>query len=457
MAFSFATPTATPATGGFSFGGASATPAASSTGMLSFGGGTTTPAASTGGFSFGGTPAAAATTTPAAGGFSFGGGVGSLGQTTPASSGGFSFGGSTTTPAASTFTTAAGAPAASSFAFGGAAAAPKTAAATQQIQFNAPFESLPPQFKEELSRVQGFIHKEKRIRDELSSHSNEDAVQTYKAMDVLLDKLKTLVHTLENDRKIVNQFKGEVRGELKNAEFAVRNVERLRNPALTTPQRFYLPSEYFIDLAVAFEAKMQQYKLHIETIEQYLQSTSNPKSHYTPQMLKDILRNQYSSFMSLASGVAVLHGRAQELMEHFLHYEKTYFNHTDATKLFVAKDTPTLISSSSSSSFSSASSAISMRNNKQIFIPPPTPKQIATSATPQTQTAAIPGGFPTTPAAAAAPASSSFSFASPSAATSLFATPKAATATTNTSLFGSPRSEERRVGKECRSRWSPYH
>ena len=23
--------------------------------------------------------------------------------------------------------------------------------------------------------------------------------------------------------------------------------------------------------------------------------------------------------------------------------------------------------------------------------------------------------------------------------------------------FGKPRSEERRVGKECRSRWSPYH
>ena len=23
--------------------------------------------------------------------------------------------------------------------------------------------------------------------------------------------------------------------------------------------------------------------------------------------------------------------------------------------------------------------------------------------------------------------------------------------------FGEPRSEERRVGKECRSRWSPYH
>ena len=24
-------------------------------------------------------------------------------------------------------------------------------------------------------------------------------------------------------------------------------------------------------------------------------------------------------------------------------------------------------------------------------------------------------------------------------------------------LEGEPRSEERRVGKECRSRWSPYH
>ena len=26
-----------------------------------------------------------------------------------------------------------------------------------------------------------------------------------------------------------------------------------------------------------------------------------------------------------------------------------------------------------------------------------------------------------------------------------------------TALIGAPRSEERRVGKECRSRWSPYH
>ena len=28
---------------------------------------------------------------------------------------------------------------------------------------------------------------------------------------------------------------------------------------------------------------------------------------------------------------------------------------------------------------------------------------------------------------------------------------------TNRSIFGFNRSEERRVGKECRSRWSPYH
>ena len=27
----------------------------------------------------------------------------------------------------------------------------------------------------------------------------------------------------------------------------------------------------------------------------------------------------------------------------------------------------------------------------------------------------------------------------------------------NIVLLTSPRSEERRVGKECRSRWSPYH
>src|SRR3989449_10081715 len=31
------------------------------------------------------------------------------------------------------------------------------------------------------------------------------------------------------------------------------------------------------------------------------------------------------------------------------------------------------------------------------------------------------------------------------------------TATLETALSKTPRSEERRVGKECRSRWSPYH
>ena len=30
-------------------------------------------------------------------------------------------------------------------------------------------------------------------------------------------------------------------------------------------------------------------------------------------------------------------------------------------------------------------------------------------------------------------------------------------ADSRTHIFGMKRSEERRVGKECRSRWSPYH
>src|SRR2546426_5345719 len=37
------------------------------------------------------------------------------------------------------------------------------------------------------------------------------------------------------------------------------------------------------------------------------------------------------------------------------------------------------------------------------------------------------------------------------------ATPSNATATTASNGSASFRSEERRVGKECRSRWSPYH
>ena len=37
------------------------------------------------------------------------------------------------------------------------------------------------------------------------------------------------------------------------------------------------------------------------------------------------------------------------------------------------------------------------------------------------------------------------------------ATPAAASTSKQPIVIGSGRSEERRVGKECRSRWSPYH
>ena len=42
-------------------------------------------------------------------------------------------------------------------------------------------------------------------------------------------------------------------------------------------------------------------------------------------------------------------------------------------------------------------------------------------------------------------------------ATFLFLIPAALVGAELASAFASKRSEERRVGKECRSRWSPYH
>ena len=43
------------------------------------------------------------------------------------------------------------------------------------------------------------------------------------------------------------------------------------------------------------------------------------------------------------------------------------------------------------------------------------------------------------------------------AAAALTTTFSAAQAADKTLTIGTNRSEERRVGKECRSRWSPYH
>ena len=88
----------------------------------------------------------------------------------------------------------------------------------------------------------------------------------------------------------------------------------------------------------------------------------------------------------------------------------------------------------------------------RVSLPPPVPEPLE----PESPAPVVAG--PAAPAPPEpAPSAVAEQIASPATADPVPSTPEAATDPTFLQAVGDGRSEERRVGKECRSRWSPYH
>ncbi|KAL6076112.1 Nucleoporin p58/p45 [Balamuthia mandrillaris] len=319
--------------------------------------------------------------------------------------------------------------------------AQQTATATNApaaITYSTPFADLPANMKQELIKIQTYIVQENSISEEIAQHSPELISKAVEEIHILQEKLKTLENTLQSDKHTINVLRKEVGNELKNAELAVRTMERLTPGAApsTLHQQFHLPSRYFWEVANSFEKRMHYYRQTIDEIEHYLSSSSGHRT-YTPQTLQEIMRNQYAFFMAISARLASLHNQVAQHKERFVQMrgellgdyasvEKLFENKEDRKSEEKVKYVPSLTQAAAASTPSTTTTA--------------TPSTTTTSSlfsTPSTTTSSsLFGGTPSTTS------TSSSLFGTPSttsSTTSLFGTPSTTTSTTS-SLFGAPSS-----------------
>jgi len=172
--------------------------------------------------------------------------------------------------------------------------------------------------QQELTNIQTVILTEKLTSDEIAQHSFESIPKIKGEIKAADERLGMLLRTLQADMETVAEIRGNVIKQLRNAELARRYVERLSaNLPLMTQQNLPLPPPFFRELATSFEKRMEQYRHVINELSQ-LKLDVQQKKAYTPQMLQEIIRNQYEALMVAAARVADLHGATQRAKEQYV-------------------------------------------------------------------------------------------------------------------------------------------
>ena len=66
--------------------------------------------------------------------------------------------------------------------------------------------------------------------------------------------------------------------------------------------------------------------------------TSAQRPQLTPTVIEEIIRNQYSSFMAIASKVAAIHDQTTKAKDHFMKYQEKYLGISSRESIQVNKD-----------------------------------------------------------------------------------------------------------------------
>ncbi|KAI9209318.1 uncharacterized protein BJ171DRAFT_486128 [Polychytrium aggregatum] len=311
--------------------GASATPATSAP-AAAFGGSslfsTTPPTAAPQSGLFGAPGATATGSTPFGVAPATGGGLFAAAATSaPASAASAGLFGSTPAVAASAPVTGlfSAAPAATSALNSGAAlGSASVVTAPSAISKSSNYSSLPENVRTILDNIEKQIQDQIHIADTLSVNGAADNImEISKLVTELRQKLDGVKNTLDQDSYIISDLRKQIDGELKNADMAIRITERLSNPNPSKYTRNF-GTRYFMDFASSLEERLEQNRQTIENLERHLQSVSQ-QTHYSPQVLGDIMRYQNESLLMLAGKVANTHELVLQQQAEYVQFRKKYY------------------------------------------------------------------------------------------------------------------------------------
>eukprot|EP01117_Protostelium_nocturnum_P003523 TRINITY_DN145_c1_g1_i3.p1 TRINITY_DN145_c1_g1~~TRINITY_DN145_c1_g1_i3.p1 ORF type:complete len:493 (-),score=138.39 TRINITY_DN145_c1_g1_i3:1309-2787(-) len=198
---------------------------------------------------------------------------------------------------------------------------PATSIGQTEVTWDQNYSQLPDSLQKQITEIQRTIFQQKNKAEEIKENEKKISKVGEIRSETQLLKEKTREFTLgcTNESSSLEEFKKQVSDEIRNAEWVIRTRERIQMQSYQpTPP----PSPYFSQLASSFELKMRQYHLYIEEIEKYFMSLQ--KSHQTPAMIQEIMKNQHDFFLILAARAANLSDLESEQRDLFIRYRKQY-------------------------------------------------------------------------------------------------------------------------------------
>ncbi|GFT56635.1 hypothetical protein NPIL_331641 [Nephila pilipes] len=268
-----------------------------------------------------------------------------LGQTstaTPAAGGGFSFGGGFGGAATSTATFGTGSlvstsvptTSAPSIGLGGvdlqSSSGLNGSNLSNKKDGKAVKESqIPNEIAVTVESFKKYVKEQKAIREEMSRVSSKNIFKVQELVGTLKQQLSIVSNGLHRNAIAIAKLKEESNQELKNAEIAQRTKD-----AITSMQyENNASTEYFHNLANAFEKQMQSYRQQIEQLERHLLSLSQPYT-LTPNEWTVIRKRLHDTFVTLAAQLQTVHQEVQLYKEHFINSQR--LNHGDM-RMFLEK------------------------------------------------------------------------------------------------------------------------
>eukprot|EP00842_Homolaphlyctis_polyrhiza_P004755 jgi/Hompol1/5280/HPOL_004303-RA len=145
-------------------------------------------------------------------------------------------------------------------------------------------------------------------------------------VQAILQRLLGVRNLLTRDLNVLSELKKMVNQELRNTDLASRFIDRYQNSSQPKPPATYLDAyaSYFASFADDLERRMQMYRQTMNEIELNVRNTMNSTARDTPQVIEQTLRDQYATFMAVASRVSHLDDEISRERQSFEKFQQKY-------------------------------------------------------------------------------------------------------------------------------------
>ncbi|EGF80288.1 hypothetical protein BATDEDRAFT_88993 [Batrachochytrium dendrobatidis JAM81] len=220
--------------------------------------------------------------------------------------------------------------------FGQPAVTATPVASGLQLTEKTKYSEVPENVRQKIDEIERFIQQQIHASDSIGISTTDGSTASVSDEAVsIMQRLVGARNLIERDSHVFENLKKQVSQEHRNIDLASRFIERAQNGVQA---KFSSPhqdaySNYFTTFANDLEQRMQIYRQNIEEIELNVRNLMISPTKCTPQVIQDIIRDQYQGFVTIAGRVAQLHDQIDRECSKFAKFQQRYLGESKGVRV----------------------------------------------------------------------------------------------------------------------------